>query len=123
MTSSDHQGPRAVFGVVAVGVLAATTAMGCAAPTFTTATPIDCSVSETARIVSSVTTLLADYLDTHPDVDKTLTELRSTSDAQMRIQVQTYLLANPSVMIELRQIRKPLQDLKSRCNVALPGLE
>ncbi len=123
MTSSDHHGPSAMFGVSALAALAAMTAMGCAAPTFTIASPRDCTASETARTVSSVTDQLADYLDAHPEVDKTLTEARNAPETQRRIQVQTYLLANPSVMIELRAIREPLQDLRSRCNVALPGLE
>jgi hemophore-related protein len=81
----------------------------------------DCTASGLARTISGVTAGVADYLDTHPDVNAAFTNLKGQPRQQMRAGAQQYLDANPAVRSDLQGIRAPLADFTQRCGMTLPA--
>lgn len=99
------------------GVLGATALAGVmvAAAPAASAIPPHCTAGDLANVSAGVSAASAAYLFTHPDVNAFLTGLREDSDEQAAADLQQYLDANPQVREELRAIRQPLEDLKTRC--------
>jgi len=81
------------------------------------AEPQDCSVSaiaDTSRTVSESTSM---YLTSNPETNNALSEIVSTSPADVTQAFRTYFAENPEVETELMTINQPAIDLASRCGV------
>lgn len=60
------------------------------------------------------------YLFSHPDVNNFFTSLRGLPNEEVRGKVQTYMTANPQVEAEINGIRRPVADLRARCDAPAP---
>jgi heme-binding protein len=81
------------------------------------AEPQNCSVSaiaDTSRTVSESTSM---YLTSNPETNNALSEIVSTSPADVTQAFRTYFAENPTVESELMTINQPAIDLASQCNV------
>jgi heme-binding protein len=106
---------RKVFGVVPVSVLCAATAVA----TSSTAVADPCSASGLAANASGVLNAASGYLDSHPDANSVLTAAVSQSPADARSSVRGYFLAHPGEALDLRNIAKPLLDLRGQCSTSV----
>lgn len=97
----------AVAGVIAAPLLLAAPAL--AAP------PQNCSTADLAGVASGVSAATSAYLFTHPAVNDFFTSLQGEAPEAMQPKVDEYFAANPQVGAELKNIRKPLQDIRLRC--------
>ena len=105
-----------MFGAVPVGVLCAVAVS--ISPT-AGADPAPCSASGLAATSSGVLNAASGYLDGHPDANNVLTAAVSQPPADARSSVRGYFLAHPGEALELRNIAKPLLDLRGQCNTAV----
>ena len=81
------------------------------------AEPQNCSVSaiaDTSRTVSESTSM---YLTSNPETNNALSEIVSTSPADVTQAFRTYFAENPKVETELMTINQPAIDLASQCGV------
>ena len=79
--------------------------------------PQNCSVSaiaDTSRTVSESTSM---YLTSNPETNNALSEIVSTSPADVTQAFRTYFAENPKVETELMTINQPAIDLASQCGV------
>lgn len=79
--------------------------------------PQNCSVSaiaDTSRTVSESTSM---YLTANPETNNALSEIVSTSPADVTQAFRTYFAENPKVETELMSINQPAIDLASQCGV------
>ena len=113
---------RAVMGAITTGALAGGVLFGIAA--FATAqppppapVPPPCTAAELSLVTAGVNFDTGNYLSTHPDVNNYFTTLKGKPKDQIRVQVQTYLDANPQVKADLLRIRQPAVDFRNRCGV------
>lgn len=106
---------RAVAGSLAAGALA--TAMFATAPS-ALADPPNCTAADLAGVAAGVSAATSAYLFTHPDVNAFMTGLKGQPRDDIRAQVQQYLDANPQTKADIRGIRQPLADIRSRCGGA-----
>ncbi|HME79665.1 MAG TPA: heme-binding protein [Mycobacterium sp.] len=83
------------------------------------ADPAPCSASGLAATSSGVLNAASGYLDSHPDANNVLTAAVSQPPADARSLVRGYFLAHPGEALELRNIAKPLLDLRGQCNTAV----
>lgn len=77
----------------------------------------DCSISsiaDTSRTVSESTSV---YLASNPDTNSALTQIVTTSPADVTQALRTYFAENPKVETELMTINQPAIDLASQCGV------
>ena len=78
----------------------------------------NCTSADAAGIMSGVGFSLSGYLFTHPDVNDFFTSLQGLPKEQIRAKVQDYLAANPQVRDDIRAIRQPTIDFRSRCDIS-----
>jgi hemophore-related protein len=79
--------------------------------------PRNCSVSaiaDTSRTVSESTSM---YLTSNPETNNELSEIVSSSPADVTQAFRTYFAENPKVETELMTINQPAIDLASQCGV------
>jgi heme-binding protein len=97
---------------VAIGTATAASAEPPALPL-----PPNCTAADLSGIVAGVTASTSVYLFTHPPVNDFFTSLAGKDREQKRAELEVYLNANPQVRDELRAIRQPTRDFRSRCGV------
>jgi hemophore-related protein len=81
------------------------------------ADPPNCTAADMAGVAAGVSAATSAYLFTHPDVNEFVTNLKGQPRDQVLGQVQEYLDARPQTKAEIRAIRQPLADLRSRCGI------
>ncbi|WP_019971794.1 heme-binding protein [Mycobacterium sp. 141] len=79
--------------------------------------PPNCTTADVVAVMSGVSTDMAAYLFTHPDVNAFFTGLQGQSKSAVAEQTKDYLNKNPQVHAELDAIRRPAVDLRNRCNI------
>ena len=109
---------RSVFGVVAIGLLSALTAVA-STPVRAGAQPSPCTASALANTASGVLGAAGGYLDSHPGANDVLTAAVSQSQADARSSVRGYFSAHPNELLDLNNIVQPLRDLRKQCNVSM----
>ena len=109
---------RSVFGVVAIGLLSALTAVA-STPVRADAQPSPCTASALANTASGVLNSAGGYLDSHPGANDALTAAVSQSQADARSSVRGYFSAHPNELLDLNNIVQPLRDLRKQCNVSM----
>jgi hemophore-related protein len=80
--------------------------------------PPNCTAGDLAVASGTVGTAMGGYLFSHPDVNDFFTSLRGQPNEQIHDRVQTYMDAHPQTESEINEIRQPLTDLRSRCDLA-----
>lgn len=105
---------HALAGVVIAG---ATTASALFWAPSAPADPPNCTAADMAGVAAGVSAATSAYLFTHPDVNEFVTNLKGQPRDQVLNDVQHYLDARPQTKAEIRAIRQPLADLRSRCGV------
>ena len=105
---------RTVFGVC---TLCAMTAV--ATSSMASAAPDPCSASGLAATSSGVLNAASGYLDGHPDANNVLTAAVSQPPADARSSVRGYFLSHPGEALDLRNIAKPLLDLRGQCTTSV----
>ncbi|MBB3606829.1 hemophore-related protein [Mycolicibacterium sp. BK556] len=78
----------------------------------------NCTSADMAGIMSGVGFSLSGYLFTHPDVNQFFTSLKGLPKEQIRAKVQDYLAANPQVNDDIKAIRQPTIEFRSRCDIS-----
>lgn len=81
------------------------------------ADPPNCTAADMAGVAAGVSAATSAYLFTHPDVNEFVTNLKGQPRDQVLSEVQQYLDARPQIKAEIRAIRQPLADLRTRCGV------
>ena len=81
------------------------------------ADPPNCTAADMAAVAAGVSAATSAYLFTHPDANAFVTGLKGQPRDQVLTQVQEYLDAHPQEKAEIRAIRQPLADLRSRCGI------
>ncbi|CAN5406804.1 hypothetical protein BH10ACT9_BH10ACT9_40250 [soil metagenome] len=104
---------RAVAGVIGAGAVGAM--LLTVAPSASAEPPPNCTAADLAGVASGVSASTSAYLFTHPWVNDFFTGLHGTPKEEMAPLVEGYLDANPQTKAELLAIRKPLQDIRTRC--------
>ncbi|QUR67188.1 heme-binding protein [Mycobacterium spongiae] len=80
------------------------------------AAPNPCTAQGLFTTSSSVFAATGQYLEAHPALNQTLTDVNSQSDDQAQATVRDYFSANPGEYLEMREIVRPLGDLQDQCN-------
>jgi hemophore-related protein len=84
--------------------------------------PPSCTAGDLAVASGTVGTAMGDYLFGHPDVNDFFTSLRGQPNEEIHDRVSTYMDAHPQVESEINGIRRPLTELRSRCDLAASPL-
>jgi heme-binding protein len=111
---------------VGAGLMAAGMRIGGASSAFAQPTPTPappppgppppgCTAADLAQVSGNVATATSVYLFIHPDVNNFFTSLRGQPNNDVPRLIEDYLNANPQVRAELTGIRRPLTDLRNRC--------
>jgi len=79
--------------------------------------PKDCSISSIADTSRTVSESTSAYLASNPDANNALTQIVTTSPADVTQAFRTYFAENPKVETELTTINQPAIDLASQCGV------
>ncbi|TGD90560.1 hemophore-related protein [Mycolicibacterium sp. CH28] len=106
---------RSVRRAVAVALSTGALLLGAAGPAAADPPP-NCTSADLAGITAGAGFSLSAYLFTHPDVNDFFTSIKGLPKDQMRAKVQDYLDANPQVHADLKGIRQPITDFRSRCD-------
>ncbi len=102
-------------------VAAGATLLGVAAPAVADdVSPPNCSAADLAGVLAGVSASTSAYLFTHPDVNAFFTSLKGKPRDEMRDEIAAYFAANPQVGADLRGIRQPSLDFRSRCGIEDP---
>lgn len=101
----------------ALGVGAVTAALLAGMPAAQADAP-NCTAADMAGVAAGVSAATSAYLFTHPDVNEFVTNLKGQPRDQVLNDVQDYLDARPQTKAEIRAIRQPLADLRSRCGIS-----
>ena len=104
---------RAVAGFI--GAAAACAPLFLTVAPATAAPPQNCTAADLAGVNAGVSASTSAYLFTHPAVNDFFTSLHGLSPEEIQPRVDEYFTANPQVGAELKNIRKPLQDIRLRC--------
>lgn len=118
MLLSAHTAHHVVVGAIGTGAITSALLYGAASAAAQPPAPAplpNCSAADLAGVTSGVSAATSAYLFTRPDVNAFFTGLKGQPRDQQRANVQSYLDANPQVRADLRGIRQPLVDFKSRC--------
>ncbi len=110
-----------VAAVAGIGVVALT---GPATPAVQAA-PDPCTASEVAKTAGSVATDTGEYLDSHPQTNRSLTLIaQQQGGPQSLAALKSYFDANPLVAADMQRLQQPLTALAGRCKlpVTLPQL-
>jgi len=114
-------GRRVVAGALGTGAIAGAVAGSMLfgmLPSALADEPPNCTAADLAGVASGVSAATSAYLFTHPDVNAFFTSLKGQSREQTSAQVKKYFDQNPTTRDEMRGIRQPLTDLKTRCGDA-----
>lgn len=106
---------RALPLLGAAGALLATALVS--SPLAAADTPPNCSPADMAGIASGVAASASAYLFTHPDVNDFYASLRGRPRDEVADAVRKYFADNPQAHNDLRGIRQPLVDFRSRCGL------
>lgn len=77
--------------------------------------PPNCTAADIAVVATGVAAALSTYLLTHPDLNGFYTGLQDQPKDQIGDDVENYFNANPQQQAELENIRRPMVDIKQRC--------
>ncbi|MDM1886884.1 exported protein [Mycobacteroides abscessus subsp. abscessus] len=109
------------LAAMAIGAGAFTLSMGAASAN---ADEIpNCTAADLAGITSGVAAATSVYMYTHPEVNDFFTGLKGKSAQDIKVAVREYMSANPDIREDLRQIRQPMIDFRSRCNESPEAVE
>lgn len=103
---------RAIAGVLAAGAAAGAIVTAPSA----LADPPNCTAADLAGVAAGVSAATSAYLFTHPEVNAFMTGLKGKPRDEIRTLVQQYMDANPQTAAEIKAIRQPTADLRSRCD-------
>lgn len=90
--------------------------LGLAAPAVAYPGP-GCTTADIMAVEAQMTTAMAGYLFTHPDVNAFLSNAEGLPVAQRRSMIQDYLAANPQTKAEIGAIKSPGVAMRERCNI------
>ena len=90
--------------------------VGAAAPAVAYDGP-GCTAADIMAVEAQMTTAMAGYLFTHPDVNAFLSSTNGMPDAQRRSMINDYLTANPQTQAEINAIKNPGAVLRDLCNI------
>ena len=90
--------------------------LGLAAPALAYPGP-GCTSADIMAVESQITTAMAGYLFTHPDVNAFLTNADGMPASQRESMIKDYLAANPQTAAEIDAIRSPGVALRDRCDI------
>ena len=76
-----------------------------------------CTAADIMAVEAQMTTAMAGYLFTHPDVNAFLSSTNGMLDAQRRNMIDDYLAANPQTQAEIGAIKNPGAVLRDRCDI------
>src|SRR5271156_4483743 len=94
--------PAALIAIVAPGAVAAVAVLA-GAPATGANDP--CAASEVARTIGSVSKSMGDYLDSHPETNRTMTTmLQQQAGPDSLPGLKSYFEANPKVAIDMTSI-------------------
>jgi hemophore-related protein len=108
---------RSVRSAATITLATGAVLIGLAGPAAADPAP-NCTSADMAGIMSGVGFSLSGYLFTHPDVNNFFTSLTGLPKEEIRAKVQDYLAANPQVRDDIKAIRQPTTDFRSRCDVS-----
>lgn len=112
-------GGRASRLLVAAGVTAMM-GLGVAGAANAQPAPDPCSPAAVMRAHAAAMTQLADYLDSRPDVQQVFWDARSQPTPQARHDmIRGYTDTHPDVAAAFGDIRQPVQDLSTRCDLPM----
>jgi heme-binding protein len=120
MLLSGHTMRRTLAGLMGTGAMLLFGASPASAEPLPAPPPPGCTAGDLAQVSGSVGTAMAGYLFTHPNVNDFFTSLRGLPHEELRGKVQDYMTANPQVESEINGIRRPLTDLRTRCDAPAP---
>ncbi|AHC23310.1 MULTISPECIES: heme-binding protein [Actinomycetes] len=107
---------RAVVGILGAGAVTGAALLGAAPSAFAEPVPPpNCTAADLAGVQSGVSAATSAYLFTRPQVNEFFTSLHGLPHDQIEQKVNDYFNANPQIGAELKNIRKPLQDVRLRC--------
>ena len=106
---------RAVAGALGAGAVGAMLLAAAPSALAEPAPPPNCTAADLAGVSSGVSASTSAYLFTHPPVNDFFTSLHALPKEEIAPKVEQYLDANPQTKAELLAIRKPLQDIRTRC--------
>ncbi|WP_048630251.1 heme-binding protein [Mycolicibacterium aurum] len=75
----------------------------------------NCTAADLAGVATGVAAATSAYLFTHPPVNDFFTSLEDMTREEKESAVKAYMEANPQTAAELRGIRQPLVDFRTRC--------
>ncbi len=108
---------RSLIGVLVSCALGGAVLVATATPP-ATAAPDPCTASGLANVVSGVAGSAGQYLVAHPDADQALTAA-GTQGPQAESAVKGYFVTHLQEFADLRNIAKPLTDLKTQCGATV----
>ncbi|MCV7194663.1 heme-binding protein [Mycolicibacterium brumae] len=100
---------------VAVGVGVGGVGVAAADPTPEPVRPPNCAAADLAGIAAGVAAATSAYLYTHPDVDGFFTGLHGLPNEEAPDAIRDFFDAHPQEHAELKGIRQPLKDFRTRC--------
>jgi hemophore-related protein len=110
---------RAVIGACCTFAVATAAAATAGLPT---AGAAPCTASGLSTTASGVMADAGTYLAAHPGADDVLTKAGSQPTDEAKANVQSYFMGHPGEFLDLKNIAKPLTDLRAQCGVAVsPG--
>jgi heme-binding protein len=79
-----------------------------------------CAASEVARTIGSVSKSMGDYLDSHPETNRTMTTmLQQQAGPDSLPGLKSYFEANPKVAIDMASIAQPLNNVSQQCKLPI----
>lgn len=115
---------RRVVGASVAGVAAgivALAAAGAAAGQPPSQDP--CSPAALMRAHAAAMNQMADYLDSHPDVQQAFIDARSRATLQEReAAIDAYVATHPEIAAALQSMHQPVDDLSASCGVPMDGM-
>lgn len=82
--------------------------------------PPNCTAADLAGIASGVAAATSAYLFTHPEVNDFFTNLHGRPHDEVPDATRVFFDAHPQEHGDLRGIRQPLVDFRSRCGITAP---
>jgi len=76
-----------------------------------------CTAADIMAVEAQMTTAMAGYLFTHPEVNAFLSSTNGMPDGQRRSMIDDYLTANPQTQAEINAIKNPGAVLRDSCNI------
>ncbi len=83
--------------------------------------PPNCSAADLAGIASGVAAATSAYLFTHPELNEFFTDLHGNPHEEVAESTRAYFDAHPQEHAELKGIRQPLIDFRTRCGYGEPN--